>query len=217
MHLGEFYNQTENMIINNLIYYFRNINPLKEVKILNIYDSSENQVDELFNFTDLRFIDNSAFLDNIEVYKNSLNGKKFDIINCRFSLKCFMSNRESLTKFVDFVADMLEENGYFMGFMLDTNQINGIFATTTYMTNGLYRLEYFGQMIDDKLPVLINGELLEIINFDTLKLICFQNGLRHIDNVILESLHRNSLSGINLTTPEKQFGYLNYVFIFQKI
>ena len=131
-----------------------------------------------------------------------------------------MTSIRDLLIFVKFISDILNDGGLFIGFLLDLNKLNGIFSEKSSIYSGTYGIEYASQNdISDNMSsmiLLINGEKMNIIDFSTLEDICEKCDLYHMDNIILESLYYNSLSDIKLTSSEKQFGFLNFVFIFQK-
>lgn len=222
MSLGDFYKQTEKIIINDIVTYLTKSKLFKNIKILNLYVSPIRHVNEHPMIFDMGISDDpNEFLKNISEYRNSLRGHKFDIVNCRFSARSFMLSMREFMGFIGFVADALKPGGIFMGFLIDTNKLNGIFTETSSMTGGPYQIEYIQQNDENDIystkQIIINGEVTNIINFTTLQLLCKQFGLIHIDNVILESLYYNSLNHLSLSDYEKQFGFLNYVYLFQKI
>lgn len=222
MSLGDFYKQTEKIIINDIVTYLTKSSSIKHIKILNLYVSPIKHINEYPMIVNLGVSDDpNEFLKNITEYQKALRGHKFDIVNCRFSARTFMFSMKEFMEFIGFIADALKPGGIFMGFLIDVNKLNGIFVETTSMTGGPYQIEYMQQSDDNDIfstkQIIINGESTNIINFTTLKLLCKQFGLIHIDNVILESLYNNSLNYLTLTDYEKQFGFLNYVFLFQKV
>jgi hypothetical protein len=222
MSLGDFYKQTEKIIINDIVAYLAKSRSHKYIKILNLYVSPIQHIKEYPHMVDLGVSDDpNEFLKNITEYQKSLRGQKFDIVNCRFSARSFMLSMKEIMGFIGFIADTLRPGGIFMGFLIDVNKLNGIFTESTSMTGGPYKIEYVQRYDDNDIfsmnQVIINGETANIINFTTLQLLCKQFGLIHIDNIILESLYYNSLNYLTLTDYEKQFGFLNYVFLFQKV
>lgn len=220
MTLGNFYDQTEKIIINDLVSYLSKSRPIMKIRILNIYTSQTKTISESPMTTDIKIGDKTNdFLRSAMEYSKALNGRKYDIVNCRFSLRDFMSNITELAAFIGFISDALRPGGYFMGFMLDINRLSGIFSETMTLTGGPYKIEYqqFGSDIDTPTVVIINGETNNIIDFSVIESLCQNFGLRHVDNVILESLYNNSLHYVTLQEYEKQFGFLNYVFLFQKM
>lgn len=220
MSLGDFYKQTEKIIINDIISYLTKSQQVSDVKILNLYVSTINHMNETPSIVDLGISDEpNIFLKNISMYRQALRGHKFDIVNCRFSARAFMMSIKDFIGFIGFVADLLKPNGVFMGFLLDVNKLNGIFTETASVSNGPYDIEYISQNDDDIFSIkqyVINGEISNMIDFTTLKILCEKYGLIHIDNIILESLYYNSLNYLDLKEHEKQFGFMNYVFLFQK-
>jgi hypothetical protein len=246
MGLGDFYKQVEKIIINDIILHLIKSKGTDNVTILNLYTSQYKHVDELTNICNMGIgNDPLEFVKNVSSYRQSLKSRKFDIVNCRFSARSFMSSIRELLGFTGFIADALKPGGILMGFLLDINKLNGIFSETTSLSNGPYRIEYTSSTpnyVDvaynskryshDKYPtdnrprtfneyisyqVVVNDDIVNIVNFTTLKSLCGQFGLIHVDNIILESLYNNSLSHISLADYEKQFGFLNYAFLFQKV
>lgn len=222
MNLGNFYKQTEKLIINDIITYLVKSENVSSIKILNISTADSAHLNETRSIFDMKINENPTdFLKNINEYRKSLRGQKFDIVNCRFVARIFMMNMRDFIEFIGFISDTMKPGGIFMGFLLDVNKMNEIFTDTTEIRGGPYELSYINQHDDDDIyslkQVNVNGEVMGIINFSTLETICRKFGMIHIDNIILESLHRNSLSRIVLTDYEKQFGFLNYVFLFRKM
>jgi hypothetical protein len=240
MSLGEFYKNAEKIIVNDLITYHYKKNDNDNVSVLNLYFSKKSLLTEkpfaidclnkksmdsglcYVDMIDLSIDDDPKnFFNNMQDYSKSLDGKTFDIVNCRFSIKSFMTSVRDLLIFIKFVSDLLNDRGVFIGFLLDLSKLNGIFTEMPSMYAGPYGIEYANQNdISDNLTsmtILINGEKMNIMDFSTLEMICKKCNLIHLDNIILESLYNNSLSNISLTENEKQFGFLNYMFIFQKI
>ena len=239
MSLGNFYKNAEKLVMTDLITYHHKNNKMNKLNVLNIYFSNKRHISEkpiVMNcFNDRLLMDKlcyimlvdlsidedpKTFFKNIGEYQKSLNGKTFDIVNCRFSIKNFMTSIRELLIFVKFISDILNDKGLFTGFLLDLNKLNGIFSEKSSIHSGTYGIEYASQNdISDNtssMLLLINGEKMNIVDFSTLDDICEKCDLYHLDNIILESLYYNSLSEIKLTTSEKQFGFLNFVFIFQK-
>lgn len=239
MSLGEFYKQVEKIIINDLVAYFINVQTEfgghdANIKILNMYLSDEKHINEFPNVYNMGIgNDPNMFLKTITSYRQSLRYQKFDIINCRFSMKSFANSIKYLLAFIEFIADTLKPNGIFMGFSMDINKLNSVFAEKSVMRSGPYKLEYVSMtpmtetgwnVASDEIsnynlttyPIIVNDETVNIIDFATLQTICLQYGLVHLENIILESLFNNSLNHIPLKEYEKQFGFLNYVFLFQK-
>jgi hypothetical protein len=64
--------------------------------------------------------------------------------------------------------------------------------------------------------ILINDEPVTIFNFSTLEYICNQFGLVHLRTIILEKFYYDALNYLSLSKNERIFGFLNYVFLFQK-
>jgi hypothetical protein len=190
-----------------------------EINILNIYLSKEKHYIEHPTLTDIGIgADIHDFIKNIPTYIDSLHGGKFDIVNCRFSLRHFMADVVVLSSFVEFVSNVLNPRGYFIGFLLDMRKVNSIFAETPLIINGPYKIEYGSyDNYQSQYNLFINNEHVTVINPALLESICKDNEMYHIDNIILESLYENSLNNITLNTYEKQFGFLNYVFLYIRV
>ena len=239
MSLGNFYKNVEKLVMTDLITYHNRKNNLNKVNILNLYYSKKNRLVEkpfamsclndrnvssnlcYVTLVDLSIDDDpKSFFKNIGEYQRSLDGKTFDIVNCRFSIKNFMSSIRELLIFIKFVSDVMNDKGIFIGFLLDLNKINGIFSEIPSMYAGPYGIEYTTQNdLSDNLSsmmLLINGEKMNIIDFSTLEEMCKKCNLYHLDNIVLESLYNNSLNNMELSKSEKQFGFLSFMFIFQK-
>lgn len=218
MSLGIFYNQTEKRIINDLVSHVSKSKPICEIKILNIYISKEKHYSEKTFVTDIGIGDNiSDFIKNIQSYNETIGGEKFDIVNCRFSMRHFMSDVIVLSSFVEFVSSVLNSQGYFIGFLLDMKRINSIFADLTFIENGPYKIEFGNyDYYQSQYNISINNDNITMINPTLLESTCEDNELYHIDDIILESLHENSLNYILLSDIEKQFGFLNYMFLYKK-
>lgn len=218
MSLGIFYEETEKRIINDLVLYLIRDKPIDEIKILNVYVSKDKKISEHATITNISIgEDIKDFINEIPVYVESLKKYKYDIVNCRFSLRKFMSDIITLTKFIEFVSSVMEINGYFMGFLLDMKRLNSIFAEMTHIQRGPYKIEYGNYDSNlNRYNIIINDEQITILNSELLESICRDVGLYHVDNIILESLYKNSINDVILNVYEKQFGFMNYVFLYKK-
>lgn len=222
MGLGEFYREAEKIIIIDLISYIQSTYHHKNIRVLNIYTSQTKQISNFSNGIEMSIGNEpNEFLKQIDSYRNSLGGRKFDIINCRFTARNFMSSVKELMGFIGFVSDTLRTGGIFMGFLLDTNKLNGIFTDKSSLYVGQYGIEYLPQTETTETYTpklfLVNGEPTGLVDFSTFELICKKFGMIHVETVILRSLHNNSLNWVTLNDTDKQFGFLNYVFLFQKL
>lgn len=220
MGLGDFYKETETMIVNNLTKYLIKNDKFKKIKLLNINFSENIGVKEYPLTTNLDIGNNPQyFLDNIEKFLSSLKGERFHIINCRFTAKYFMTNIKDFYKFMSFIVSILKPKGILMGFLLDNDKLNGIFSEKTVLRRGSYKLKYIASEQSDNYvsnKILINDEPVTIFNFTTLEYICNQFGLIHVRTVLLENVYIDTLNYFELNKNEKLFGFLNYVFLFQK-
>lgn len=242
MSLGEFYKQVEKIILSDLIIYQYKTSKNNKLKMLNLYCSNMEHMNEkhivincsgndrvvdkgdacYVHIFDMGINDEPIeFMKKVSNYREMLSKHKFNIINCRFSMRTFLSSMRDIIMFISFMVELLEDKGILMGFLLDVNKLNGIFAETPSLFAGQYGIEYVSpyDYLDDLSikSILINGEKSNIIDFITLEKICKKCGLIHLDNVILESLYNNSLKQIELNENEKQFGFLNYVYLFMNV
>lgn len=222
MGLGDFYKEVESIIIDDItMYLIKQAKPeFKKIKLLNIYLSPNIGVKEYPLTTNMEIGDNPQyFLDNLDTFYTSLKKERYHIINCRFSAKNFMSNIKDFYKFMSFIVSILKPQGIFMGFLLDNEKLNTIFSEKSSLRRGKYKLDYIITENSDYYTinkVLINDEPVSIINFTTLEHICNQFGLIHLKNIILENVYLDALEYLSLNKDEKMFGFLNYVFLFQK-
>lgn len=220
MSLGDFYRHAEILILNDIVTYIVKHNTIREPHILNICVSQNGHISEYPFVTNLDINDDPNDFDkNIDKYVDAVGRNEYDIVNCRFSMKMFLATANIFMNFMKFVVMISKPKCVLMGFLLDTNKINGLFSEKPTITGGPYKLEYVEPDEDDLYGlqrVNINDTITHTINFGTLRTICAKFGFVHLDNVILESLYDNSLRHIKLTEYEKLFGFLNYVFLFQK-
>lgn len=243
MSLGDFYNQAEKIVLNDLITYQHKVFHKRNMTVLNIYCSknihirdkpvavncsgNERVIDALHicnvNMVDMGIDEDPFdFIKKQTEYNEMLKKYKFDVINCRFSMRQFLTSQRDLISFISFMIDLLGTDGILMGFMLDINKLNGIFAESPSLFAGPYGIEYispYDYFDENSLfkSVLINGNKSNLIDFVSFKNICEKLGLKHLDNIILESLYNKSLDHIDLKNDEKQFGFLNYVYLFIRV
>jgi len=221
MGLGNFYKDAELMIVNKLTeYLMKDDVKFRKIKLLNINMSENIGVKEYLLTTNLEIGNNPQyFLDNINKFLISLKGEHYHIINCRFTAKYFMTNVQDFYKFMSFILSILKPKGILMGFLLDNDKLNGIFSEKTSLRRGSYKLKYITTEQTDHFvsnKILINDEPVTIFNFTTLEYICNQFGLVHLRTIILEKFYYDALNYLSLSKNEKMFGFLNYVFLFQK-
>lgn len=220
MSLPKFYRQVGKLITDDLITYKTKNDPdeLLHIKILNIRTTDPTSITETYITTDMNIgEDTSIFIRNIARFYYSLKNRKFDIINCHFSIKNFMADDKDLFVFLNFISQLLKPNGIFMGFMMDLDKLNGIFSEKPVLVSGKHKIEFHSSDDPDASSILIDGKLNKVMKLSSLEIFCQQFGMIHVDNIVLESLHKNSLSDIALSEEDKKLGFLNSVFLFQKI
>lgn len=225
MSLGFFYKQTEKILLNDIVSQSLNDYQLSKLRILNIYSAPNMHVSEYPDMINM-CIGNEPdiFVKNMDTIEKSLGGKKFHVINCRFSLRQFMMSIRHLYEFLGFITRNLKTDGIFMGFLLDTDKVSGLFTDAIEFKRGNYGIEYVSQNNNEydienynSIQVIINGELNNIFSFSTLETICNKFGMYRMDKINLEYIYKNSLNNMNLDPDEKLFGFLNYVFLFRKL
>lgn len=238
MSLGNFYRQVEHVIMAELIKYTIKANQSNNILILNISTSQHISLEESPNIHNLNISDDPLdFIKNIATLNQSFQFTKYNIINCRFTARIFMSSIDHLLVFLKFISGLLLPGGIFTGYLLDINTLHGLFTDVSSIADGPYTIKYlmknptildFAYHSDDSMQsnkasfneyafyqYMVNDELVNVVNFTTLKLLCEQFGLIHIDNIDLKNIYIRRLMHINLKDYEKRFGFLNYFFIFQ--
>lgn len=245
MGLGDFFQRVEKLMISNMFLFQhnkwgitrdfivhdrRNFVPrithnmptfgIEQFKVLNIFVADQQYVREVLpNIFNMCIGDNiDRFIQNINDYIVALNHQHFNIINCRFSLKYFLVNIDTLMTFLRFVSDRLIENGIFMGFMLDTDKINGIFTEQSSLESGSYKLEMSREYGDDSLfnTVYVNDEICFVMSRINFNAVCSRVGLKNIKYIDMKQLYKEYFHNIELSKSDKKFGFLNTVFIFKK-
>lgn len=219
MTLGHFYDKAEKFIINDLAAY--RMNQLIQsgeytyhgVSILMIDDSPFEYFKQNGMISTISLGKN---IQNILQYAQVIGEEKFDIVNCRFVLKHYTRDLQLLTSFIGMMHELLKSGGYLIGFILNTSKLNEIFTDTTEIAAGGYTLKY-NDTHDNAIDITTNNEIINVPSFDKLLEICDYVGFVHVNNVLLEQLHYNSLYKIKLADHEKLFGFLNYIFIFRKL
>jgi hypothetical protein len=233
MGLGEFFQRVEKFMISNMFLFqhdrrnkvshvmrYTSMIKTEQFKILNIFVAEQQYVREVLpNIFNMCIGDNvDRFIQNINDYVVTLNHQYFNIINCRFSLKYFLINIDTLITFLRFVSDRLVENGIFMGFMLDTDKINGIFTEQSLLENGPYKLELSREYSDESLfnTVYVNDEICFVISRHNFNAVCSRIGLKNIKYIDMKRLYKEYFYDIELSKSDKKFGFLNTIFIFKK-
>lgn len=223
MGLGDFFQHVEKFIISDL-FLFQNNMPIiktKQFKVLNIFVAEQQYVREILpNIFNMCIGDDvNRFIRNIDDYIISLNHQHFNIINCRFSLKYFLGNIDILDTFLRFITDRLLSDGIFIGFMLDTDKINGIFTDQQLLKSGSYKLELSREYNDDSLfsTVYVNDEICFVISHTNLNAICSHVGLKNMAYIDVKKLYKEYFYNIDLSNSEKKFGFLNTIFVFRKM
>lgn len=229
MGLGDFFQRVEKFMISDIFLFQHNkwdiphktiMVKTNQIKVLNIFVADQQYVREVLpNIFNMCIGDNvDRFIQNINDYIVSLNHQHFNIINCRFSLKYFLTNIDTLMIFLRFVSDRLVENGIFMGFMLDTDKINGVFAEQSLLESGPYKLEMSREYGDELLfnTVYVNNEICFVISRTNFNTVCSRVGLKNVKYIDMKQLYKEYLHNIELSKNDKKFGFLNTVFIFKK-
>jgi len=222
MELKKFYRNVEEIIISDVITYLRKNNMTQKFEILNI-DISESITNENVdiiknnNVTTVKINPNN-FINKSDEYHNLFNGNKFNIVNCRFTLKYFTKTINTMSKFIAFISDVLEKDGVMFGYLFDLNNINAKFLKNSVISSGKNKIEYNGDDIDDEfIKLTINDENIKIIKSHEFENICNNFNLFLQDRIILKNIHKNSLNHIKLNKNEQKLGFLNYIFIMRKI
>ena len=237
MSLGKFYNKLEKNMISDLFIFFQDgqsylipedkkdkmtvMNTSSTFRILNIFISQQSYIKEVLpNVYNLSIGENiDAFIRDLDNYKISLNQQQFNIINCRFSIKYFFGSIGKLNIFLKFIYNRLTPGGLFVGFMLDADKINGIFTEQPSLRSGPYSLEMSRdyESMSFFSTVLVNDEICFLINKQDLIKICYVVGLKYITYVNIETIYNDNFTNINLSSHEKKFGFLNTIYIFQRM
>jgi hypothetical protein len=220
MSLGEFYSNTEKIVMNDLYDKLKSETKRKG-KILYLFENTSIRMKDVFKITYLGIGNNiDEFIEHINEYRLTLGMHKYMIVNCRFSIRRFMDNLEKFNIFLRFVSDILRSGGYFVGFMMDMRKVNKIFMERTVLENEPYKLEYIPQYSEGEVSqykIKINNENAIIMSDNVFREMCLMNGLMYVMSVNLEKIHDDYLDHIKLDKREKTFGFLNKVFVFRRM
>lgn len=217
MSLGDFYQLVEKYVIKNVVERFDST--YYQISILNIYNSDYEFLEEYAHHTNIGFgNDIKDFSKKVLEYEQSLNNKKFDIINCRFSLRYFFDDRDILNTFLDFVSKHLNNMGYFVGFILDAESVGMHLMSRPKIESDPFMLEYLTMNADNNLidTIKVNDEIIKLKTLKELEVKFLPHGLYYVDSIPFRDIYEIYANTLRMNKTNRFFGLLNLVFIFQK-
>jgi SAM-dependent methyltransferase len=160
----------------------------------------------------------------------------FDTVSCQFCLHYFFENEDKLRRLLQNVADNLKDGGHFIGTCFDGARVDEMFKVRkSKVVNGsigdrpvwsmerLYTTAKKG-MFDRAVDVLVKsiGEKHKeyLVNFETLEAIAAEYNLKKVRveefGKLYEKAGGDGNEMIKMSSAEKEFSFLNNIFVFQK-
>jgi len=175
--------------------------------------------------------------ETIGILKKKFGNTKFHIVSCQFALHYFFKDQSSLENVLKIVSKFLHHDGYFIGTTLDSNRINSLFMKGDIVKKDIYYLENKTDLTKTYTPynneyIVSLGKKGEdhyfskkpsheyMVDVEELKNVCESFGLQYVEYKPFCKLYEKYKSKEPdhlMSDEEKEYSFLNFTFVFNKI
>jgi SAM-dependent methyltransferase len=195
----------------------------------------------IFGTMDASHIINESYVNSLKneddqfIGKKLLSHGKFDVISCQFAIHYFFENETIINKFVKNVSHFLKDGGHFIGTCLNGTKIKEKLQTINKQESITGKIDdmilwNIKKLYDDNSNDIKFGEQISIymesIGIEMVEYLVSipkliekldEYGIVPVKIASFEDIYKETNEDIKLSQVEKEYSFLNTIFIFKKV